>query len=623
MPRRLAVLDAPSNLGLRPPSSGAVPGCLKAPGALRDHQLVARLAADDAGCVTPPRYDPGDWRPGDGVCQAEDIAAYSRRLATRIGGLLDSDQVPLVLGGDCSILLGSALALRRRGADQGLRYGLVFIDGHSDFRHPGNAEYVGAAAGEDLALATGRGDAVLTDIDRLRPYLRSQDVVVLGIRDHDEYRLDLQAAGIAYRTVPVLRGEGMPRSAAWARDALADLAGYWIHVDVDVLDPGAMPAVDAPDPGGIGYGELEHLLADLVATPACLGLEVTVFDPDYDPDGTYAGEVVDALVSGLRPIWSAVVGEPAGTAGQSTTAAVLAAEDAAASAGAEVVSLSSLRGETSGDAPGSGEASGAELPAEQPAGELAGEEAPGGELPADKLSAEELSDEQAVGHELSDEEPADEDPADEDPADGGPADEPVRPAVEPIVEDEEAAPPPWAGMSLDFELVRVHGAAMALRDQPGAADVRPADPGSAPGGRWAADVTPGGGAEVAGWWADDGSPDAGDPEPGATDDPTGADYDRAGPDPAHADQAGPDRAPSEQDRAEQDRAEQDGAEQDGADQDRAGQPVGQDGPEGAESSGQPEPDDADSVASPAGKVSPLRPTPRGNRKQRRRKPGRR
>ncbi|MEQ4301376.1 arginase family protein [Plantactinospora sp. B6F1] len=300
--RRIAVLDAPSNLGLRPPTPTSVPGCTKAPGALRDHDLIARLAARDAGCLTPPRYDPGDWRPGDGVCHAGSIAHYSMELAERIGGIIDQGEFPLVLGGDCSILLGSALAMHRLGEAVGGRIGLVFVDGHSDFRHPGNASYVGAAAGEDLALVTGRGQADLAAIEGRRPYFRDIDVVVLGIRAHDEYRLDLQAAGIVTRPVPELRVEGAARTAQWAHDQLTDCAGYWVHIDVDVLDPAVMPAVDAPDPGGIAFAELELLLAGLVDTPHCLGVEVTVFDPDYDPDGVYAAEIVDTLVAGLAPV---------------------------------------------------------------------------------------------------------------------------------------------------------------------------------------------------------------------------------------------------------------------------------------------------------------------------------
>ncbi len=297
----VVVLDAPSNLGLRPPTPTSAPGCAKAPGALRDHRLLARLGARDGGCVTPPRYDPADWRPGDGVCQADKIAAYTVKLADRLGALLAEGAFPVVLGGDCSILLGAALAMSRHAENVGGRIGLVFVDGHSDFRHPGNAPYVGAAAGEDLALVTGRGQVELAGIEHRRPYIRDSDVVVLGIREHDEYRTELLAAGIAVRPAPELRVEGPIRSAQWAREQLSHTAGYWLHVDVDVLDPSVMPAVDAPDEGGIAHRELELLIAGLVADPACLGMEITVFDPDHDPDGRFAGELVDMLVAALRP----------------------------------------------------------------------------------------------------------------------------------------------------------------------------------------------------------------------------------------------------------------------------------------------------------------------------------
>jgi arginase len=311
--RPIAVLDAPSNLGLRPPSPTTVPGCAKAPGALRDQRLLGRLGARDAGCLTPPRYDPGGWRPGDGVCQAPQVAGYAVRLADRIGAILAAGEFPLVLGGDCAILIGAAVAASRWAEEAGGRPGLVFVDGHSDFRHPGNAPYVGAAAGEDLALVTGRGQVELAGIENRRPYLRDGDVVVLGIREHDEYRMDLQAAGIGIRPVPELRAEGAARTAQWARERLADCAGFWLHVDVDVLDPAVMPAVDAPDDGGIAYRELELLIAGLVADPGCLGLELTVFDPDQDPEGGYAAELVDTLVAGLAPLTTPQpVAEPAG-----------------------------------------------------------------------------------------------------------------------------------------------------------------------------------------------------------------------------------------------------------------------------------------------------------------------
>jgi len=83
----------------------------------------------------------------------------------------------------------------------------------------------------------------------------------------------------------------------------AHLAGYWLHLDVDVLDPDHLPAVDSPDPGGLDPDELIALLAALA--PAAVGAQVTVFDPDLDPDGHYADLLTDVLATGLGRLGSA------------------------------------------------------------------------------------------------------------------------------------------------------------------------------------------------------------------------------------------------------------------------------------------------------------------------------
>ena len=124
--RKIVVIDAPSNLGLRPPAPGTVPGCYKLAGALREQRIVRRLGAAEGGVVVPPRYDRGDWREGDGVFNAAAIARYTRTLADRIERHVRAGEFPVVLGGDCSIQLGATLALRRIG-----RYGLAAVDGSS------------------------------------------------------------------------------------------------------------------------------------------------------------------------------------------------------------------------------------------------------------------------------------------------------------------------------------------------------------------------------------------------------------------------------------------------------------------------------------------------------------
>ena len=291
---RRVVIDAPSNLGLRPPMPGTVPGCYKLPWALRDRGLLARIEAVDGGAVVPPRYDRGGWEPGDGVFNAAGIAAYSRALAGRLGPRLDAGEFPVMLGGDCSILLGTVLALRRAG-----RYGVAYLDGHSDLRHTGNSDHVGAAGGEGLALITGRGQADLTDLDGLRPYVRDDDVAVLGIRDDDEYQAELAELDIAYRTVSGVRKDGPATTATEALRVLErpGLDGFWLHLDADILDPSIMPAVDSPDPGGLDVDEVRTLLTALLASPHYAGFEVAIFDPDLDPDGTHADLLTDLLAA--------------------------------------------------------------------------------------------------------------------------------------------------------------------------------------------------------------------------------------------------------------------------------------------------------------------------------------
>jgi arginase len=288
--RQIVVLDAPSNLGLRPPAPGAVPGVYKLAGALRDKRLLERLAAADGGVVVPPRYQ-SQWKPGDGVRNERAIERFSMRLADRVSALLDRGLFPVVLGGDCSILLGNILALRRRG-----RYGLVFVDGHTDFRHPGNSDAVGSAAGEDLALVTGRGDA-LANLEDRRPFVRDSDVVAIGVRSGDEALGELNALGITVRTADDVRRDG---AAAVAHEALAhfdsdQLDGFWIHCDVDALDSAIMPAVDTPERGGLEFQHLSELLRALLTDERARGLEITIFDPDLDEDGELAGRLTRCL----------------------------------------------------------------------------------------------------------------------------------------------------------------------------------------------------------------------------------------------------------------------------------------------------------------------------------------
>ena len=289
--RPRTVLDAPSNLGLAPPAPGREPGTKRMPEVLRWNGLRARLGARDAGRIEPPSY--GTAVEPCGIRNAGAIARYSRALADAVAAILLRDELPVVVGGDCSILLGNLLGARRH-VD---RLGLVFLDGHSDFNTPDRSGTAGAA-GMDLALAVGVGPAPLSTLGSAGPLVARSSVVHLGLREDDP---ELRASGVTVVDLAEIERAGPQTVAEAVLRRLEGLAGFWIHLDADVLHDDLMPAVDSRAPGGLSYEALVALVRPLLASPHALGVELTIYDPDRDPEGTVGRAFTAALVEALRP----------------------------------------------------------------------------------------------------------------------------------------------------------------------------------------------------------------------------------------------------------------------------------------------------------------------------------
>ena len=98
-----------------------------------------------------------------------------------------------------------------------------------------------------------------------------------------------------------MRTTGAALLGAQAAARLAAAEGFWTNLDADIMDPETMPAVDSPDPGGLGLADVATLLRTLLASPRALGLDVTILDPDLDEDGRLAGRFADLIVEALRP----------------------------------------------------------------------------------------------------------------------------------------------------------------------------------------------------------------------------------------------------------------------------------------------------------------------------------
>lgn len=297
--RQLAIVEAPTNLGLRPPAPGREPGVAAMPGRLRELGLARRLGAETEAQVVPSPYRP-ERDAATGVRNAEAIASYSRALAEAVGRELDAGRFPLVVGGDCSVLLGSALALAHRS-----RFGLVYLDGHQDFLTPLSSPS-GAAAGMGLSFVTGQGPPLLTRFGGRFPLLGASDITLLGFRDNDSVYPDpaIRPAREAMCRLRLdeIRATGPAQAVSRVLSSLLrpGIDGVWVHLDVDVLDDAVMPAVDDRQPGGLTYAELHGVLALLLASGGVVGMQVTVYDPTLDPDGEAGARLVDALVGALK-----------------------------------------------------------------------------------------------------------------------------------------------------------------------------------------------------------------------------------------------------------------------------------------------------------------------------------
>ncbi|WP_242201551.1 arginase family protein [Sphingomonas hankookensis] len=292
------VITAPSNLGLRPLRLNHEPGTWRAPAALLEAGLLDALGAPLVTSLPRPIYST-EPQAGTRIRNGQTMRDFNLMLADAVRDVRRKGEFALVIGGDCSILMGALAGAREEG-----QVALIHIDGHSDFRHPGNYDFdqsLGAAAGMDLALVTGRGEPLGTQwLDIGGPLVADADVIQLGereSRDPDFAWPDVQHTAID--TIDVFEATAIGVEGVAARIATMLAAkpdqGFWIHLDVDVLDDAIMPAVDCPGSPGIPPKDLVAILHPLVADERCRGMTVTVFDPDLDPDGKYAATIVSLM----------------------------------------------------------------------------------------------------------------------------------------------------------------------------------------------------------------------------------------------------------------------------------------------------------------------------------------
>jgi arginase len=219
-----------------------------------------------------------------------EITAVCSALADAVEAALHDQQVPVVLGGDHSMSIGS-LAGVSRALPPGARLGVLWIDAHADINTPASSPS-GNIHGMPLAVALGKGEAGLMALRGTAPALNPAHLVYIGLRSVDRRVPGSAEPGEAERIAQLgiraytMREVDEMGIAAVTREALDYLCTHCDHLhvsfDLDVLDPGVAPGVGTPVPGGLSYREGHYIMETIGATGRMASLDIAEVNPILD-----------------------------------------------------------------------------------------------------------------------------------------------------------------------------------------------------------------------------------------------------------------------------------------------------------------------------------------------------
>ena len=285
-------------IGVPIDSVGRNGGTERGPEALRELGLPAALAAEDAGDL-PVRLRGERRDPETGLLASDDVLATTRTIRAAVAERIDSGERPFLAGGCCAELPGALAGARDALGDNP---GLVHLDGHADL-YDGVTSTTGEAADMPISVVLGLGPAAwveaaggaATTADRL---------ALVGYRDQEESRRDGMRQPETLEPPPLLapgselRARGHADCGAAIATMLGERGPFWLHFDVDVLDPACFPATDYLLGEGMDWDELQATLHPLLSSKRLVGASLACYNPEKDPQRVCGTALVEALAAG-------------------------------------------------------------------------------------------------------------------------------------------------------------------------------------------------------------------------------------------------------------------------------------------------------------------------------------
>lgn len=287
---RLTLIGAPTDLG------SAFRGSAGGPEALRAGGLAAALKragwdVADAGNVVSANSRIGQSI--DGCASLREVAASCRAVRDAAAGALALGRMPLLLGGDHSLAIGSIAAAVAHCARLRRPFFVLWLDAHADFNTPQSSPS-GCVFGMPVAVTTGEGHPSLLALGLSRPIVAVRDFALLGVRSVDPLEVvRVRERGLRTHGMEEIRRHGMAALALQALERpLREGAHIHVSFDLDVLDPGEAPGVGLPEAGGTTLAETGECLAAAMATGLVGSFDLMEHNPSGDPSGSTTQRVI-------------------------------------------------------------------------------------------------------------------------------------------------------------------------------------------------------------------------------------------------------------------------------------------------------------------------------------------
>ena len=298
MTRKVTVIGVPLDLGAGRRGVDMGPSAFRVGGVdqkLRELGHDVDDAGDVAVCIAETR-EAGDPK----LRYLKEIAEVCRELSDLVEGALERERVPVVLGGDHSIAIGTIAGVSRFHKKRDEKVGLVWFDAHGDANTPETTPS-GNIHGMPLALSLGLGAPELVGLAGHVPMIEGTRAAVVGLRDVDETeKANVHATGIGAFTMRDLDARGMRDVMELAiRRAANGTAGIHVSFDLDAMDPDWAPGVGTPVPGGFTYREAHLAMEMLADTGKVVSVEMVEVNPILDRRNTTARLGVELITSVL------------------------------------------------------------------------------------------------------------------------------------------------------------------------------------------------------------------------------------------------------------------------------------------------------------------------------------